>query len=578
MRRLLLSLLCAVVTTGALVAPAHANTSTYVKSATNAFEKLDTLTITFEGDVPVKSVRASLRPTRTTTTPPVEVTEFTLGEHQGGRQTATATGVRPSALDDYVVDVEAYDTDDRKIAVDTWGSYRFFWLIRPKIQMRLDRTAVDVDHPVIVADGSVTGTWPTGEVAPLPGRTFHILTESGFSGSPRIPVTTDTEGRFTATLTPGPSIAAEMNCDHTPAIADLGCTFTSATAIKITKASSRLSLTSTPHTVAAGGTVTVGGRLEGFQGGQWRPLPGRPINLRIRDDHGRGPADRRLTTDANGRFTTRVTVKVHHGFTATWAGEGVFYNEISATASVTVPTWVHFRNVTAKLTPYGDFSFSGTAWGGDRPLTRRNVTLEYSLYGKTGWREVRKLPLNYAGEFSTRMTIGQSGHWRVRYLGDASHKPSTSPVRKTWRWGTRMPAMKVSPTRVRRYGFVTASGVLNRYYNTKQRKPTAFKGQRVRIIFRFKGKKTWYHLGWDTTDSRGRFSARVRAHGDGYYAAVFHGTKDTWAVGSPNTPYVDTYGSSAGRAPTDVVSLDFLLGRQVVTAGAPAAGTAGFAR
>jgi len=122
--------------------------------------------------------------------------------------------------------------------------------------------------------------------------------------------------------------------------------------------------------------------------------------------------------------------------------------------------------------------------------------------------------------------------------------PSTGPARKVWRWGTRMGKIKVSPGKIRKNRYVTASGTLTRYYNMSQPKPTAFGGQRVRIIFRFKGKKTWYHLAWTKTDRKGRFSKKVKAYGDGYYAAVFEGTKDTWAVGSSNTPYVNTYGVS----------------------------------
>src|SRR5947208_9564609 len=51
-------------------------------------------------------------------------------------------------------------------------------------------------------------------------------------------------------------------------------------------------------------------------------------------------------------------------------------------------------------------------------------------------------------------------------------------------------------------------------------KRTGYAKRKVEIAFRFKGKKTWYHLAWVTTDKNGRFTKKVKAYGSGYYQLI----------------------------------------------------------
>lgn len=198
--------------------------------------------------------------------------------------------------------------------------------------------------------------------------------------------------------------------------------------------------------------------------------------------------------------------------------------------------------LTVRMDPWGLVSISGTmrAKDADVPYNGQKIIIEYSAGGRPPWRAHTQTRVR-DNRFSTQFRVGYSGHWRARFAGGKLGRPAVSPVSKVPRWGTQLSAIKASPTRVRKNRPVAASGTLTRYYNLRQPKPSAFPGQNVRIIFRPAGQKSWYHLAWAKTDRRGRYNKKVPAYSDGYYASIFYGSPDTWAVGSPNAAYVDTY-------------------------------------
>ena len=98
---------------------------------------------------------------------------------------------------------------------------------------------------------------------------------------------------------------------------------------------------------------------------------------------------------------------------------------------------------------------------------------------------------------------------------------------------------------------MTASGRLIHW--TTINKHSGYSGRRVRVIFRFKGKKDLVPPQVDQDNSKGNFKQKVHAYGSGYYAAIFEGTKTTFATSSDNTPYVKTYGIGGGSVAAQTV-------------------------
>src|SRR5262245_40377809 len=114
-----------------LAVPAHAATTGWVTSAYNSDAHPDVLTVYLLSDVPVTSVSATLKPLRHTGADPVQVTDFTLGEHAAdGTQTATSASVKPSVFDRYAVVVTAVDQNGQQLTM-RYGyadQYYFSWL------------------------------------------------------------------------------------------------------------------------------------------------------------------------------------------------------------------------------------------------------------------------------------------------------------------------------------------------------------------------------------------------------------------------------------------------------------------
>ncbi|WP_460342911.1 hypothetical protein [Actinoallomurus acanthiterrae] len=213
---------------------------------------------------------------------------------------------------------------------------------------------------------------------------------------------------------------------------------------------------------------------------------------------------------------------------------------------------LNFDQFTVSYDPWGKVTVDGVLRGDPSAVTVLPLTIEYSADGKTGWAVKKTVNSStQTSEFNTSLYYNMSGYWRARFAGDATYQAATSPVRKAWRWRTEIHSFKVSPKKVRKNKYTTASGRLIRW--TTLTKHGGYAGQRVRIIFRFKGKKTWYHLKWTKTNSTGYFKQKVHAYGSGYYAAEFEGGKGTFGTDSDNTPYVKTYGIGGGSVAAQTV-------------------------
>ncbi|MFG1997668.1 hypothetical protein ACGFNU_00805 [Spirillospora sp. NPDC048911] len=307
--------------------------------------------------------------------------------------------------------------------------------------------------------------------------------------------------------------------------------------------SARISLAASTGWVKPGGQVTLSGLLEGYDQttSAWIPLPGKEIEFYVSTDASARPA---TTTDANGRYRLVTTVRETMTFTAHWAADSsVGYGATSTEVGVTVPTRVKISFHEFQYSPYGKLTVAG--YFEAYPENISTLQLEYSPNGRDRWKLVKKFRPADNYSFRTTANWASSGYWRIHTKANRDHLEGFSPVRKAWRWRTEISKISVSPGKVRKNRYVTVRGTLIRWFSTKRH--GAYKGQKVAILFRFKGKKTWYLAGWAKTNSKGRFSKKVRAYGDGYFAAEFTGGSGTFASGSPNIRYVNTY--KAGLLP-----------------------------
>ncbi|REE96042.1 hypothetical protein [Thermomonospora umbrina] len=415
-----------------------------------------------------------------------------------------------------------------------------------KITLGVDRTTVDPANPTVTLTGNVMAEPPGETPRPLAGWT---VTFRAHPEDPAIPdAVTDDGGKFSATHAPrhGPaSIRAEVapSGEYAGAAA-------STPEIAVARVRTRMDISADRSRVDQGKPVDLKGLVEWESPSTrlWEPLAGARVSLDLQHRCDAAPLTAKTWTNDKGEYSVPAHPVCDITVSGTAVHDGGFYLT-TPTAKLPAPVTVRPAvnlTLSAAMDAHGMVTVSGAMNPRQAGVTRRyggqEVLIEYSYEAGGPWRRHKAVRLDAANKFNTRFTVGRSGHWRARYVGGPQAMPATSPVRRTLRWGTRMSDITVSPTRVRTDRPVTVRGRLTRFYNRQQPKPTAFPNQRVRIIFRFKGKKTWYHLGWTTTGQAGYFATKVPAYGDGFVAAAFYGSKDTWAVGSPNQVFVDTYG------------------------------------
>ncbi|KAB2344809.1 Ig-like domain-containing protein [Actinomadura rudentiformis] len=422
------------------------------------------------------------------------------------------------------------------------------------ITLAADRTTVDADH----RDATITGMVTAGaENKPVAG----VKVDLSSTGQPNIEdPTTDAEGKFTATYS-SPGFDDQITAT-TGATDELETGTAGPLPIKAVRSKTRMTIAAPGSAQKdAGVPFTLSGLVEyesAEASGTWKPLAGAQVNISFinaecNDDF---PVPGSVTTGKDGQYAKQVKLPCGSAVNANASiAEPWFETAYTALRNgVIVRPRSSFRDVKVTMDPYGLVKASGAA--ATSPVYRefygKQILLERSWNGRNWWTH-KTLRAGSYGRVSTQFTVNRSSYWRFRFAGTTDAMPATSKSIKTWRWTTKMSKISVSPRKVRKLKYVTAKGSLVRYSPTS-RKFVAYGGQNVRIIFRYKGKKTWYHLAWAKTDRKGRFSKKVRAYGDGYYAALFHGAANFWATGSPNDKYVDTYGLPGSQRQAGVQS------------------------
>jgi len=420
-------------------------------------------------------------------------------------------------------------------------------LIEPTITMAADQTTLDPGHPAATVTGLVTEPDGSG-TKPVAGLEVDLQTVAGKAGQ----VVTDDTGHYTATFAPAKANGtAFMLWTSTPETGVYSTATSTAVQITVNQAPTRVTLTAVHTTVDEGTASQVTGTVEWQSESGWQAAHGASVSViaagRACQGSGPTPTAQIVKTDDAGNFAASQQLLCTGSFYA--VVDDPLYQQSQATADVTVRAKLRFTN-SATIDAFGVVTVTGWVFVAnyyDRTLTEGlPVDVQYSN-GNGKWQTVKRVKVVDEG-YSLQVGWGASGYWRGVVPATTKVLGGTSSAGKAWRWNARLEGVKFSPTKVKKNHYITVTGKLTRAVSMTKR--TGYAGRHVEIAFRFKGKKTWYHLAWATTDKYGRFKVHVKAHGSGYYQVIFWGGPDTFADWTNGKAYVRTYAAPADAAIT----------------------------
>jgi hypothetical protein len=429
-------------------------------------------------------------------------------------------------LGDYTVDIEATNTAGETTVQENAGTLRYEK--QPVFSdFSVTPTEPDIEHRTVTATGDMVMRDPsTRETVPLPGATVDLT----FDQNQDATVVTDDAGHFSASheTTAGGWTFAQYN-------GSLGFATTPWTDVRPKAAPTRFVLDQNSFHVTAGSKVNVTGTLQYQSGTEWKPLAGIPLQMDYKDCTTCNPVE--ATTDTNGRFSL---VK------APWGAKSVFevgftpypYNPFiqrTATADVTAA-------VTARLNEYAELDITGSLAAIGRDTSDAvNVAIQYSADGKTGWTTKKTVATHFSSQFIVEKLPGYTdGYWRLHYGGSTTKdiKGTDSSALRRNRSLTRIKDVNASPEPVTKGHTITVKGVLQ---DRKAGSTTwkAYGAKKVQILFRPKGKSTWYLMGTATTTTSGSFSKGFKATQDGTWMPAFLYPDSTHFVCNGAGDYVD---------------------------------------
>ncbi|MFJ3226410.1 hypothetical protein ACIPJS_24095 [Streptomyces sp. NPDC086783] len=483
----------------------------------------------------VEKVTAELRPAGSTATEPVAtVTGFTQKYWNSPWDGVWASEpVHLDSLGDYTIDIEVTDSSGETSVRKDAGTLRY--RKQPVISaftVTPDEPTID-DKTVAVGGDLVVRDPRTRATVPLPDAAVDIHLDQNGDTSAR----TDENGHFALSreLEQGGWAWAEYR-------GDLGFATVPWVDIRPKAAPTRLVLDQASFHPAAGDPISVSGTLQYQSGTEWKPLSGIPLEM---DHKGSSTSNPVLaTTDAAGRFTfsARPYQKtVYEVSFPPYPYNAWIQRTATADVAVAVTAGTTFKEFTASLDERAELSVSGILGiTGEDHSERVDVDVQYSADGRTGWKTEKTVRTGFDEQFHVDLPGHPDGYWRLRYAGSTTKDVTgtTSGSLRRNRSLTRIKDANASPEPVRKGGTVTVKGVL------QERAPgasswRAYGGKKVQILFRPKGKSTWYLMTTVTTSAGGSFSKGFKAQQDGTWTPVFLHPDSKHFVGGGYEDYVD---------------------------------------
>jgi len=248
--------------------------------------------------------------------------------------------------------------------------------------------------------------------------------------------------------------------------------------------------------------------------------------------------------DASGNFTVALPITGPELFTAFWDDQTPGDPWFSQPAAFKLPLSVvlpdGLSGLKATLTPTGgvsvaaclDIANPAAAANYVNPVSVipdvPNVQFQYANSPTGPWKTLISAAPTRAGANSTgtaecytgkATAPGTSDYYRAETDGSVNFQPATSSVVKSSIDPTRFERFTAAPSRLKAGHFVTVAGLLQ--HRTSGWRSLA--RQKVQVIFRAKGSKTWTVLRTLTTRASGRFSAKIKIRLNGLLSARYLG-------------------------------------------------------
>ena len=486
----------------------------------------------------IAKVTAALRPVGSgeSQTPVATITDFTQKYWVSSWEGIWASQpVHLDTLGDYTIDIEATNTAGETTVQKNAGTLRY--QKQPVISgFAVTPTEPDIEHKTVTATGDMVVRDPsTRETVPLPGATVDLT----FDQNDETTAVTDDAGHFSASheVTAGGWTFAEYN-------GDLGFAISPWIDVRPKAAPTRFVLDKSSFHVTAGDKVNVTGTLQYQSGTEWKPLSGIPLEMDYKDCTTCNPVE--STTDASGRFSF---VRSPYGSKSVYeVGFRPYpYNPFiqrTATADVTVAVTAttKFTEFTARQDKYAQLEITGSLDVIGRDTSDQvSVDIQYSANGTSGWATKKTVKTSFGSQFIVERLPGYTdGYWRLRYAGSTTKdiKGTVSKSLRKTRALTRIKDANASPEPVHKGRTITVKGVLQeRAVGSSTWK--AYGGKKVQILFRPKGKSTWYLMATVTTKTNGSFSKGFTAKEDGTWVPVHLYPDSKHFVGDGREDYVD---------------------------------------
>ncbi|WP_328426480.1 hypothetical protein [Streptomyces sp. NBC_00443] len=486
----------------------------------------------------IDKITARLRPVGSSESeaPVATVTDFTQTYYTSPWDGVwSSPPIHLDTLGDYTVDVEATNTAGETTVRKDAGTLHY--QKQPVITgFSVTPTEPDIEHRTVTATGDMVLRDPsTRETVPLPGASVDLTLDQSHDET----AVTDAAGHFSASheVVTGGWTYARYN-------GDLGYAASPWIDIRPKAAPTRFVLDKSSYHVTAGDKINVTGTLQYQSGTAWKPLSGIPLEMDYKDCTTCSPVE--STTDANGRFSFKEypygSKSVYEVAFPSYPYNPYIQRTATADVTVTVTATTKVAEFTAWQDEYAQLEITGSVdLIGRYSDDQINVDIQYSANGTTGWTTKKTVKTRFGSQFIVERLPGYTdGYWRLRYAGSTAKdiKGTVSKSLRKYRAVTRIKDANASPEPVYKGRTITVKGVLQeRKAGTSTWK--AYGGRKVQVLFRPKGKNTWYLMATVTTKANGSFSKGFTARQDGTWVPVHLDPDSKHFVGSGREDYVD---------------------------------------
>jgi hypothetical protein len=537
----------------AIPAAASADSGTItIGAASSPQSNVGLLSIQASATTPITSISAQVMSGQTDE---LDVSDFTLtsGTTTDGTWTVqNAITQQQLALGGYTVDVSATDSGGDSVTGQQ-ASGTFDFVVIPAITLSASPMSISYDDQSVTFSGTVTGTWPDGSTQPLASWPVELNATAAWTAS----LTTGSDGSFQDTVV-HPEIDGDLYFATTDWTSTTAGGASSAVGITATKDPVDLTATLSPAHTDYGKPVTISGKATYQSGSAWKPLSDSTIDV-----YSGPPVDSGFvplataTTGTDGSYSLTMTAEGSGTFTVYAGGlpDDYYPDQLLAQATqnvtVSVKYQVSMTKFTASLGTLGVLSVStclNVAAAAFPPLLP--VQIQYAASPRGPWHTLHTTHRALTGLTCPRRAPGEkltaqadvtvaSAYYRLYYPGSSTYLSASTGSLHRWKYLTKITDFKASPHHVAKGGRITVSGQLREYVHHWK----DFAWQRVLILLRPKGSKTWYWIYKVKTGKTGRFTKTFTDPASATWSATYEGGSTHFASGA-----IGVYVSRSGPA------------------------------